>query len=273
MNVNLQLSGVFSNLHSLRNLNKEMGLSFTGIIPARYESTRFPGKPLALIDGVPMVVRVWERAKKALNNVYIATDHQDIYEVATKAGAEVILTSSRHETGTERIAEAAYKIFKNKKSSNQVIINIQGDEPMITKAAILDLCDAFEDVEVKIATLFHEFKNIDDLNNPNRPKVIMDNSRNAISFSRSPLQNGPTNYQHIGVYAYKLECLYEINKLHPTPMERTERLEQIRWLNNGYSIRCVKNEYQGIGVDSPEDLEALSKLLQEIRINQKKKNQ
>jgi len=242
-----------------------MKLNFTGIIPARYESTRFPGKPLALIHGVPMVLRVWEQAKSALDKVYIATDHRKIYDVALNAGADVILTSSKHETGTERIAEAASVLFKDKDQSDQVIINIQGDEPLITAKVILDLCTAFKDDEVAIATLIHKFLNPDEIANPNRPKVAIGNNKNALSFSRAPISSSQLNYQHVGVYAYKLKTLFEIVKLKPTSLEQSERLEQIRWLDNAYSIRCVETEYEGIGVDCPEDLDKVSQILARIR--------
>lgn len=264
MNVNLQLSTVFSNLQFNAYFHDKMKLKFTGIIPARYDSKRFPGKPLAIIDGVPMVIRVWEKAKKALNNVYIATDHQKIYEVATKAGAKVVLTASNHQTGTDRIAEAAALIFDKEDSDKQVILNIQGDEPMITSDAILDLCKAFNDTEVGIATLIHEFQDPEEINNPNRPKVVIDNNGDALLFSRSPILKELVNYQHVGVYAFKLNTLKEISNLKPTPLEQQERLEQIRWLENGYHIRCVKTDYKGIGVDCPEDLEAISRLMNRI---------
>ncbi len=219
-----------------------------------------------------MIVRVWEKASKALDDVYIATDNQDIYNVANQAGAKVLMTSSDHKNGTERISEAAKIIFEGKNTQDQVIINVQGDEPMISPGAIKGLCDAFIEDQVEIATLIHEITGHDDLKNPDRPKVVLNSKKNAMYFSRaiipwnsniSALFEKNKYYQHVGVYAFRYQTLLDVVNLLPTPLEQLEKLEQLRWLENGYSIRCVETDYKGIGIDSPEDLEKLIKLLNE----------
>jgi len=246
-----------------------MALTFTAIIPARYGSSRFPGKPLALINGVPMIIRVWERAKDILEDVYIATDHEEIYNISKRAGAKVIMTSSEHNTGTERVAEAAKKIFTSANSRNQIVLNIQGDEPLISKEAILGLCYSFYSDDVNISTLIHRIKNQEDLNNPNRPKVSIDEENNALIFSRLTVpwdssQSGPIGgaslFQHIGVYAFRYPILQQLITLPPSPLEQLENLEQLRWLENGYKIRCVLTEYMGFGIDNPDDLLKMNKM-------------
>lgn len=246
-----------------------MKYNYIGIIPARFASSRFPGKPLALVDGTPMIIKVWQRAIEALDQVYIATDHNEIKDIAEKAGAVVILTSSNHNSGTERIAEAAEIILAKHDKSDPVILNIQGDEPLINTRAIKDLCKAFQDEKVGIATLMHKISDPDSINNPNRPKVVTDARNNALYFSRAPIpwtnkQNPHESldyFQHIGVYAFRYSTLRDITNLPPTPLELSESLEQLRWLENGYSIRCIETNYEGIGVDTPEDLEKLNSYL------------
>lgn len=240
-----------------------MKSKFTAIIPSRYASSRFPGKPLVLINGVPMILRVWEKAKEVLEEVYIATDHQKIYDVAKNAGANVMMTSSSLGSGTERVAEAAKQIFAGKEPDSQIIINIQGDEPLISSDAILELCQAFTQDHINIATLVHRIKDLPALNNPNRPKVVFDKSWKALCFSRTPINKNPA-YRHIGIYGFRYSVLQELVSLSPTPLEQAEKLEQLRWLEHGYSIHCIETEYTGFGIDVPEDLEILNRKFGEI---------
>lgn len=202
---------------------------------------------------------------ESLDQVYIATDNYEIFSVAEKAGAKVIMTSGSHISGTERVSEAAGMIFHGD-SLGEVIINIQGDEPLINKEAISGLCDAFLDDSVNIATLMHKSSDQVHLTNPNRPKVVTDLRKNALYFSRSmiPWQTFPGDpffFLHIGVYAFRLNILKEISQLAPAPLEISERLEQLRWIENGFSIRCVETMYSGVGIDTPEDLEQLNRYL------------
>jgi len=247
--------------------------NITGIIPARYASSRFPGKPLALINGVPMVLRVWEKALESLKDVYIATDHEEIFEVAKKAGAKVLMTSSQHVSGTERVAEAASRIFAGKNAVNEIIINIQGDEPLISSGAINGLCKAFLNEEVKIATLIHKVIDQESKDNPNRPKVVIDRENKAMYFSRAPIPWTATSpgsktinpvYLHVGIYAYRFMYLQEIVTLPATPLEQVESLEQLRWMEHGYPIHCVETDYTGFGIDVPEDLVILNSSLQGV---------
>lgn len=245
-----------------------MKSKFKAIIPARYASSRFPGKPLALINGVPMILRVWEKAKEVLEEVYIATDHQEIYDIAKIAGANVLMTSSSLGSGTERVAEAAKQIFTSNEPDSQIIINIQGDEPLISSDAILGLCHAFNHDNINIATLVHKLTDQSALQNPNRPKVVFDRDLKALYFSRTPIPwvSSPSepfhkisSYQHIGIYGFRYTVLQELISLSPTPLEQAEKLEQLRWLEHGYSIHCIETDYTGFGIDVPEDLEILNR--------------
>jgi 3-deoxy-manno-octulosonate cytidylyltransferase (CMP-KDO synthetase) len=246
-----------------------MGTKFTGIIPARYGSRRFPGKPLALLRGTPMIIRVWERVKSCLDEVYIATDNDEIRLVAEKAGAKVIMTSESHVSGTDRVCEAAGLLFPGSGDHDRVIVNIQGDEPLIDCGSINNLCGAFMEKEVDIATLIHRIKREEDLINPNRVKVVTDRSGNALYFSRARIPHSHQDfdinlvnyYQHIGTYAYRINILKKLASLETTMLEEAEKLEQLRWLCHGYKIRCVETSYNGFGVDTPEDLEALNRLI------------
>lgn len=247
-----------------------MNKKIIGIIPARYSSSRFPGKPLALIEGLPMVVRVWQKAREALQEVYIATDHGEIYESALKAGATAVMTSPALATGTERVAQAAAGILAGKDTSDYIIINIQGDEPLISPLAIEALCGAFGNGKTDIATLIHRVYDHNSYCNPNRPKAVVDLAGKALYFSRSPIpgiregsgfQGQTAIYLHIGVYAFRYPVLQKIVKLPPSPLETAESLEQLRWLENGYTIQCIETGYEGSGVDTPEDLEIIRGIL------------
>lgn len=247
-------------------------MQFIGIIPARYASTRFPGKPLAEIGGKPMIQRVWEQSKKALDRVVVATDDTRIYDCVKGFGGEAVMTRSDHRCGTDRCLEAFNHLrFDNLGLDDLVVINIQGDEPFIQPEQIRALMACFP---TEIATLVQPYSVNDtlaDLENPNSPKVTIafdDEKRTvgrALLFSRSviPYLRGidrnewlgrGMHYRHIGMYAYRADILGEITQLAPSPLEQAESLEQLRWLENGYTIRVAVTETRSIGIDTPEDL-------------------
>jgi len=230
-----------------------------GIIPARYASTRFPGKPLAVLQGKPMVQWVYERVQSSeVCDLAVATDDDRIADCVCGFGGKVVMTSPDHASGTDRCGEAARSMNP---SDNDVIINIQGDEPLISPREIHLLASAFEDRSVQIATLVNPFQDEGLLHNPNVVKVVKAKNGNVLYFSRLPIpylrENAtpPKNYfRHIGIYAYRYGALKEIVKLPTSELENSEKLEQLRWLENGYTIRALECDYQGIGVDTPEDL-------------------
>ena len=263
-------------------------MNFIGIIPARYASTRFPGKPLADLGGKPMIQRVYEQAKKVLDTVIVATDDQRIYDCVQSFGGQVVMTSPDHTCGTDRVYEA-YQIYTSEllnspelqTPSDTVVINIQGDEPFIQPDQIQALMDCFP---TEIATLVHPFTEKDswsDLANPNYVKVAIareqtDNNPTtmgrALYFSRSviPYLRGieqeewlkqGQHFRHIGMYAYRADILQKITQLTPSLLEKMESLEQLRWLANGLTIRVALTHHASIGIDTPEDLQhALSYL-------------
>ena len=230
-----------------------------GIIPARYASTRFPGKPLAEINGKPMVQWVYERVQSSeVHDLAVATDDERIADCVCGFGGKVVMTSPDHASGTDRCGEAAKAMHPN---DNDVVINIQGDEPLISTREIHLLASAFEDRTVQIATLVNPFLDDELLRNPNVVKVVKAKNGNVLYFSRLPIpylrENAipPKNYfRHIGIYAYRYEVLRQIVQLPTSELENSEKLEQLRWLENGYTIRALECDYQGIGVDTPEDL-------------------
>lgn len=240
-------------------------MKFLTVIPARYASTRFPGKPLALIGDKPMIQHVYEQAKKAVEDVVVATDDKRIYDAVEAFGGKVLLTSDKHRSGTDRCFEALQKMS----GEYDVVINIQGDEPFIQPEQIETLKACFTDPKTEIATLIKPFEKDalwDDLSSPNTPKVVVNKRMEAMFFSRSviPYLRGTdrtkwlkthTYYKHIGLYAYKTNILAEITDLEPSALEKAENLEQLRWLENGYSIKVGITHQQTIGVDTPEDLE------------------
>lgn len=234
-----------------------------GIIPARYASTRFPGKPLAEINGKPMVQWVFERVQSSeVHDLAVATDDERIADCARGFGGKVVMTSPDHASGTDRCGEAAKAMHPN---DNDVVINIQGDEPLISPREIHLLASTFEDRTVQIATLVNPFLDDELLRNPNVVKVVKAKNGNVLYFSRLPIpylrENAtpPKNYfRHIGIYAYRYEVLRQIVQLPTSELENSEKLEQLRWLENGYTIRALECDYQGIGVDTPEDLEKLA---------------
>lgn len=247
-------------------------MKFIGIIPARYASTRFPGKPLALLGGKPMIQRVYEQVKETVDRVCVATDDERI-EAAVKAfGGNVVMTSDQHRSGTDRCEEAYQKVDE----PFDVIINIQGDEPFIHPEQIETIKHCFEDESVDIATLVKPFAADGDfestLFNPNSPKVVVNKRMEAMYFSRSivPYIRGKKYtewlsahvfYKHIGMYAYRADVLKEITALPPSSLEIAESLEQLRWLENGYKIKVGITEQETIGIDTPEDLEKANLLL------------
>ena len=239
-------------------------MSFVVIIPARFASTRLPGKPLQDINGKPMIVHVLERARESgADRVIVATDHPDVARAVEAAGGEVCMTRADHQSGTERLAEVVEKCGF---SDDTVIVNVQGDEPMIPPEVIDRLAECFTgDSELQMATL-KVAMNEEDYNNPAAVKVVTDLNGYALYFSRSLMpypRNKPEGYKvykHVGIYAYRRSFLLKYAALQPTPLERAESLEQLRALENGYKIKVLESDFQGIGVDTPEDLAAVNEL-------------
>ncbi len=240
-------------------------MKFIGIIPARYASTRFPGKPLADMAGKPMIERVYERVKDVLDKVCVATDDARIFSAVEAFGGNVVMTSEHHQSGTDRVYEAYTKVGEG----CDVVVNIQGDEPFIHPEQIETLKECFVDGSTRIATLVKPFRMDDDfektLSNPNSPKVVVNKLGEAMYFSRSviPYMRGKdcsewlrnhTYYKHIGLYAYRADTLKEITSLPRSPLEIAESLEQLRWIENGYKIKVGITQRETIGIDTPEDL-------------------
>ncbi len=242
-----------------------------GIIPARYASSRFPGKPLAHINGKSMVRHVFERTTQALDHTLVATDDERIFKEVVDFGGEAIMTSPDHQSGTDRCNEA-YTLYCNKKQLEfSVIVNIQGDEPFINPNQIKTLLSCFDDPKTNIATLVRKINSTEDLMDPNKPKVTIDKNGNALYFSRSaiPYMRGkdPSEwilahnyYQHIGIYAYRPQILKQLSSLEEGTLEQIEKLEQLRWIENGFTINTSLTDYESFGIDTPEDLEKAQKL-------------
>lgn len=233
------------------------------VIPARYASTRLPGKPLSLIAGKPMIQRVYERACQAKipYEVVVATDNELVKKAIDSCGGKAVMTSPDHPSGTDRLAEVALMY-----PDVDVIVNVQGDEPMIPPEVIDRLAMCFEDdVDLKMATMKVKMDE-EDYNNPAAVKVVTDMNGYALYFSRSLMpypRNKPADYKvfkHVGIYAYRRDFLLKYAALAPTPLERAESLEQLRALENGYKIKVLESDFQGIGVDTPEDLAAVNEL-------------
>lgn len=255
-------------------------MKFLGIIPARYASTRFPGKPLADMAGKPMIQRVYEQVVNVLDAVCVATDDERIESAVKAFGGNVVMTSDRHRSGTDRCYEAYTKIGKG----YDIIVNIQGDEPFIHPEQIQTLKACFEDHTVQIATLVKPFRPDDDfetaLFNANTPKVVLNKNNEAMYFSRSiiPYVRGKnykewlpshTYYKHIGLYAYRASALKEITSLPQSPLEQAESLEQLRWLENGYKIKAGITHQETIGIDTPEDLKKAVEQLRSLHMARK----
>lgn len=229
------------------------------VIPARYGSTRFPGKPLARIKGRPMILHVLDKVRALGNHarIVIATDDERILSVVREAGGEAIMTNKDHVNGTSRCAEVVSLLGE----AVDVVLNVQGDEPGISVDALSDLVNVFQDQEVRIASLMNRITDIDRFQDPNCVKVVTDLkgnalyfSRSAIPFTRDPLPAEPLAFQHQGVYAFRPDSLLEVVNLAPTALEQSESLEQLRWLEHGYQIRMVETAHISRGVDTPEDL-------------------
>ncbi|MFA7379584.1 MAG: 3-deoxy-manno-octulosonate cytidylyltransferase [Bacteroidia bacterium] len=242
------------------------------IIPARYASTRFPGKPLIDIAGKTMIERVYRQVKKAtaVQEVIVATDDDRIAAVVKHFGGLVEMTSDQHPSGTDRCAEVANRF----RGQFDVVINVQGDEPFINPEQISLLCVAFEQPEVTIATLCKQITDEETLHNPNVVKVVKNAQNKAMYFSRQAipyLRNHPQpwfmqhlHYKHLGIYAFRLNTLLELTKLKPSGLELAESLEQLRWLENGYSIALQETQHETLAIDSPADLEFVEKYLKSL---------
>ena len=239
-------------------------MKFIGIIPSRYGSTRFPGKPLADICGKTVVRRVYEQAAKALDTVVVATDDERIYDAVEAFGGKVVMTRPDHKCGTDRCLEAynaiTTPIWREQNDTDTVVINIQGDEPFIQPEQIETLMTCFDRPDTEIATLVRLFTDSDsraDIENVNTPKVDWDRvSGEARMFSRKVIAASDGQYyRHIGIYAFRADILAQITQLEQSPLEIAERLEQLRWLENGYRIRIGVTEIPTIGIDTPEDLQ------------------
>ena len=237
------------------------------VIPARYASTRFPGKALADIAGRPMIQHVYSRAAAARNvdAVIVATDDERIAEAVTKFGGTVRMTKPTHATGTDRIAEVAASL------DCDLIVNLQGDEPLIEPAAIDEAVEPFRaDAELKMTSLCQQFRASEDVRDPHIVKVVMSRRGYALYFSRAPIPHvrdahakneAAAPYKHIGLYVQRREFLLHVASLDPTPLERAEALEQLRVLENGFAIRMVETQHDSIGVDTPDDLDRVRRLL------------
>ena len=250
-------------------------MKFIAIIPARYASTRFPGKPLAMLGGKRVIERVYEQVAGALDEAVVATDDARIYDAVQAFGGRAVMTSPDHRSGTDRCREAFDKLG----TPCDVVVNVQGDEPFIRPAQLEALKRCFDDPETQIATLvkpFAEKDGLEALENPNSPKVVLDTRSRAICFSRSviPYLRGipreewltrHTFYKHIGLYAFRTEVLRAVTALPPSMLETAESLEQLRWLENGYKIGVGISDVETIGIDTPEDLERAEAFLRGLR--------
>lgn len=237
-------------------------MKFIGIIPARYASTRFPGKPLAVLGGKTVIQRVYEQATSVLDEAWVATDDDRIYQAVEAFGGRAVMTRPDHKSGTDRIEEAAEKIG----TDADVIINIQGDEPFIQPSQINTLMQLFDNTDTQIGTLGKKFESTEAAKSPNSPKIVTDLQGFALYFSRSviPFVRGieqeewMTHFpylKHLGLYAYRREVLREVTQLPQSPLELAESLEQLRWLENGYRIRVGLTDVETVGIDTPEDLQ------------------
>ena len=243
-------------------------MTFTAIIPARYASTRFPGKPLAVLGGKTVIQRVYEQVKSVLSDVYVATDDERIFSCVESFGGKAVMTRKDHQSGTDRIQEAVEKTA----TQADVIINVQGDEPFIQPSQIQTLMQLFDDPSTQIGTLGKLFESIEAVENPNSPKIVTDMKGFALYFSRSVIpyirgkerQDWFSEYpflKHLGVYAYRREVLSEVTKLPQSSLEKAESLEQLRWLQDGYRIRVGMTDVETVGIDTPEDLQRAEEFL------------
>ena len=251
-----------------------------GIIPARYASTRFPGKPLAKLGGLSMVEWVYCRASEAFDTLAVATDDERIADEVRRFGGLAVMTSPDHRSGTDRCAEALILMEKETGMKPDVVVNVQGDEPFIDPALLLRLVKCFEYGSTQIATVVSPIENIADLLNPNNVKAVITEAGRAVYFSRSPVPyirdfeqnkwlNQHTFYWHLGLYAFLPDVLYELTELPPSPLEIAESLEQNRWLENDYYIRVIQTQDKSIAIDTPEDLAKAERFLQNLNLIKK----
>ncbi len=247
-------------------------MKFVAIIPARYSSSRFPGKPLADIKGKTMIRRVYERTSMVFEHCCVATDDARIENEVRSFGGNVAMTSSDHKSGTDRCAEALGIAEKQSGISFDVVVNVQGDEPFISTEQLATVKSLFDDPATQIATLVKPFSESEDIFNPNSPKVVISNSGNALYFSRSVIphlrgvqtsewQRTHTYYKHIGLYAYRSEVLARITRLPQSVLEKAESLEQLRWIENGYDIKVGITNSESVAIDTPEDLQRVLDML------------
>ena len=252
-------------------------MTFIGIIPARYASTRFPAKPLALLGGRTVIERVYRQVDGVLDAAVVATDDQRIYDVVESFGGRAVMISVHHKSGTDRVWEA----YEHIGEEFDVVVNIQGDEPFIQPSQLHAIQHCFDNEDTQIATLVKPFTPQDGLaalENPNSPKVVVDDNGRALYFSRSviPYLRGVdrsewlsthTFYKHIGLYAYRPDVLRQLTALPQSPLELAESLEQLRWLQAGYHIQVGVSQVETIGIDTPEDLARAEEFLKAQSVN------
>lgn len=241
-------------------------MKFISIIPARYNSSRFPGKPLANLAGKPMIQWVYESVSQVeeIDSVYVATDDKRVYDTVHGFNGNAIMTSEDHQCGSERLAECA-ELLKLK--DDDIIINVQGDEPLVQVETIQNLVDLFINFDIYMATLKKRIDSSEELENPNVVKVVTNLDGYALYFSRQPIpyirndKNILDYYKHVGIYGYKKDFLMRYCTMEQTPLEKAESLEQLRVLENGYQIKVAETNGQTIGVDTPEQLKQVEKIL------------
>lgn len=242
-------------------------MKILAIIPARFGSSRFPGKPLADIGGKPMIQRVYERSNEAFESVYVATDDTRIYDFVQSFGGKVVMTSPDHQSGTDRCKEAMERIEASTGVIFDIIVNVQGDEPFISPDQLRQLPECFDSKEVEIATLVKPFDKGEDITNPNSPKVVLSKDNHALYFSRSPIpyirepfDGEQIFYKHVGLYAYRRDTLLKISGMEQSALELCEKLEQLRWLENGIGIKVAVTNFRTYAIDTPQDIEQLRNL-------------
>lgn len=247
-------------------------MKFIAIIPARYSSSRFPGKPLADIKGKTMIRRVYERTTEVFEHCWVATDDVRIENEVKSFGGNVVMTSADHKSGTDRCAEALLAVQKRSGINFDVVVNVQGDEPFISTEQLSTVKSLFDKPDTQIATLVKPFSLNEDIFNPNSPKVVISAQGKALYFSRSVIphlrgvrteewQSSHTYYKHIGLYAYRSEVLGQITGLPQSMLEKSESLEQLRWLENGYDINVGITDSESVAIDTPEDLQRVLDML------------
>ena len=255
-------------------MHKITEMNFLGIIPARYGSTRLEGKPLADIEGKTMIQRVYEQASKAINDVYVATDDQRIKEAVEAFGGNVVMTSSEHTTGTNRCLEAYEIVSVNSDKKFDIVINVQGDEPLLIPEQLGELMECFTDSRTEMATLITPVIRMEDLFNESEVFVVFNKDQFALYFSREVIPHihgmhktkwldNNTYHKHLGLYGYTAEALKTFAKLPQTNLELTESLEQNRWIENGGNIKLAVTKHDSIPVDTIDDLERVRKIIRE----------